>query len=1025
MPLQESSTEIPLSYGLDQASNAEGDAAGWLSLENACWEDTNAVARRPGFHRVATWTRSKEHGLITAGNKLLVGYKTYLDGQGLLVNGSPAAGTALFPTTQRNIATIWEGRNVITCDSSVDITRGRMLVVFGNSDTNLAGTSMLSVSWQVIDIPTGTVLSRGDTGNAGTAFHSPRCGWAAGFFYLAYVEGVAGSCVLHTVKINPATGQSFTPVTQSSTMQANGQAQSIDMCGDPSGQGAYLWLAWSEASGGGGQVKLKEIISGLTATDALSLFDGNAHPIAVAHGNGNGKVTALYVDQTDNVQVTEFNDTTGAVLNRTIGGTPIVAAGPTIGKLGVVGVSATSARLVIEVDDDVIARDYVDATHFTAGLGAMLWARLMAKPFLKNGTEVAVGVATTSTTISGGTFPGAQIVDDSSNVIGVWGLDEASRSQVALPSVNLYGQQNLNISAPLNFSARVVALLVSETADISRARLIEWNAAHDAAFTNQLLRSTEINGVAYIAGGALKLWSGASVQAAAFSGQPEKPSLSSGAGSLTGTFAYVLVNEFADDAGNIQVSPPSQASTFAAAGTGITVELHFSNADGAGQPDALHDVHARRAKLYRTGTDGINFHLLREWIPNDNTETFVDNTPNADVDVGELLYTTGGALDSELAPPLSSITTFRNRLVGVRSDSPRELLFTTETEDATIPRWNVVLQARVDNSGGDPVAVAQMDDKLLVLQEDQICMITGEGPDGTGAGAFSLPEVVARNAGVTAANRNSVVEVGGLGVFFRHRTGIKMLQRDLQLNDIGLPIQRTLGNTDVINARFLPSLHQVWFILNPAQSANPPILVYDTRYGRWSSYTAAWGSAPIDVAEVNGKVYILDAYGADGGTANLYQVVVGSWVDKHDGTTETYFPRVLDQPWFRGAGRDGEMRLRRVGLVGQVRDAADQSIVTVDVFTQQPELRHAKNAETADNTYTFPHVAYPAGGLRLVARLVTQRCSALRLRITDHAPESPVGSVDHESPRWTAIAYEFGASGSRGRSPAGNDPAAT
>jgi len=483
-------------------------------------------------------------------------------------------------------------------------------------------------------------------------------------------------------------------------------------------------------------------------------------------------------------------------------------------------------------------------------------------------------------------------------------------------------------------------------------------------------------------------------------------------------WGYVALFEYVDFHGNIQVSPPSPTLIYThASATAPTPTLEIQ------VPDILRDfaslskfqVHAVRVKVYRTQMNKSEYNLIYATHVADagtgGIVTFTDSMSDTNAALGETLYSTGGVLASELAPPLTHLTAHRNRLFGVRSDIPETIMFTTETFEPNFPRWNSSLSLRVDNQGGPPLAVASMYDKLVILQHQQICVVTGEGPDALGQGIFSMPETIARGVGVEPGQVGSVVETP-IGVMFAHRTGIHLLTPGLEI----VPIGRALGGKNfgeehpIHRARFLPSRSQVWFL------AQDVVFVYDLRTSRWTTFTGVWDTF-WDVAECDGQVYAISQIpGSPSGNYTLFRY---SFDDRRDQDpavdTESLvgFPQKIGLPWLR-RDRVQQMRLWKVFVSGSQEGgwADDQADVVVEAFSQQAE--RDKSSTVADNTYIWSAATLQAEpeNFLLGGRLVSQRGRALRCRVRIQPSPTYTGGPLF---RLSAVTYDYGVLPTRGK----------
>lgn len=1047
MPLKPQTTELPITWGLDESTNEEGAPNGFTVLENCVWQDKDSVTQRPGFRRVATWeSDGHEHGLIAAGNALLVGKRTYSDYLGLSPGTLP-----VHPITHRTMHLDWGSARVRQCDSAIGPAAASELLCVAwsswsegaSNDWDTETGISRSVTVRIIDHDSG-VVAREDqfVGNCDSVrvVQDPFDGW-----HVFFLEG-AISTAARTLKraryssASPTSAPSVTTIT-------------TDVYGDPDGKAVYcacrgntdVFAAWgSDATG--------TLVVHNASTNSSAAALAGTTPRGSMDMHCNSSIFIGYVASSGDVEGVTYTEASPPVNgNRTES---------TVGPI--VAVTGQAARDVGVCFADGIGGDdlWVSVTSVEPGTGVLqgswtpgnapnpqytiLGTRLIARPRLNvDNTDIVVAVTPLSSDV--GLYGIGQLVNArTAEPVAVLCFDEIPQTigsgsilATIYPGISTLNVDPLTnkvvVSLPVTLSgpdAGQTGTAIGNKVGVNRVRTVELQytgQVGEVSPAGTLRGGTQMNGVAFIPGSLTQTFDGQWVLPAAFVAQPLPPTATPpGPGPFL--YSYQVVEEYADRLGNTQLSPPSPLVTAAsAAAVGVSTEITI---DGDIISDGLNiDVAGlrRRIRVYRTVAGGATMYLLRQFYTLSSSWTFEDDVTDDILSESgvEVLYTTG-ALASELAPPTTALVAHGNRLFGISADDARIIRFTQETQDAVLPRWNSVLQLRVDNSGGVPLALASMDDKLLIIQENQTVAITGPGPDGQGTGSFSVPEIVAGNMGVSFANINSVVSVPEVGVFFRHKTGIKLLSRNLEVVDIGQSVQRLLGNRNIVRARFLPSLHQVWFIQEPSDvGVNFPILVFDVRFNRWSSFDAEWLGAIVDVEEVGGVVYVLDI-GTDIVPTNARLYVHTGYGDLHE-PEEGLVPvmATLGLPWFRGNGKNGDVRLWRAAVSGQIAPDADSgTTASLSSFSQRPG-RAPANPSVADSTFSWTTGQFddwtPQNGFRLEARLVTQRAQSFRVEFRFLCPPSDT------SPGLfiTHVTYEWGAEGGKGKTPLARKPTVT
>jgi len=1032
--LEPKTVEIAFVPGVDESANREGASKGFLALENLVYRDTDSVARRNGLKRVATWAQQNDRGLCVAGKSVAVvsgqRVRTFDPSQGGLV-GRTYTGISS-GSSQVSKSLLWGGAHIESVDHALQTVSGvrYQCVVWTQRKHAHAASDGYETVLRVLNYDTGALLLEKLVADLARMIKVVPI--TSGFLF-AYTTGAVAPYIL------TYGGVDLTSAPPSIVGGGNASTDVQSDAFDLTSTGNISWLAFSLDSTSA--IRLQRF-SGLSTSGSSTLSSTTSGSgLGIAHIAASSHVCIAAPNAADTdilLQRVTDDAVTHTTVDKSVG--------------GVSGIPYT-----IGLIEDASSRVYVGAgilslsklQHWIYDTGADTVTALttlentlpVSRPFridpqdaVSNTTRVAAACVQPSAydsgyrsvfvlgLTSGGAFIGATAPNNSptGEPMAVLAFDEAGGPFGTTAPFSFHLPHVLAVDTyKRGFALRVDIALGDAQEDQGNRPEQHRCRVSEVDFGNTFVPAVvTLNDTAFIAGSLLRAFDGAYASEAAFLNAPARPVTSIGsAGSLTGSYAYVILFESIDAQGNIRVSPPSPASTPIAA-TADQIDVFVSNHIPVDHTTDTANASARhfRVKLYRTQAGGSTFNLVKTFaLMPGSSLTYSDNFTDAAIASLESLYTTGGVLESEPAPPLSHLCAHRNRLFGIRSDDPRTIAFTQETFAPFYPRWHAALTFRVDNEGGHPNAVAGLDDKLVVFQDNHVSAVVGEGPDSVGNGAYSRPEVVARGVGVDANNRNSVVVMPG-GIMFRHSSGIYLLSRDLQVAPVGLPIRRLLGTSNVLSARFLPSLHQVWIFLD----ASAPVLVFDTLYGRWSTFTSGL-TKPRDVVEANGVVYVLDADGTSSPAA-LFQYDVASFVDKLDGSTPTYFAPVIKTPWFRGAGRGGTQRLRKCTLNGEVVLGTGIS-VTLDVYSQRPGQKADKDPETRDSRHTWTAGqlgSLPDGGFELVGRTVTQRCSAFRCDIT-MAPSN----TDSEGLRLTALSYDYGVEPSRGKAPLTKKPAAS
>lgn len=1016
--LEPKSQEIPFRFGLDLTEDEEGTPNGALELTNYDFNLEGAIVRRNGFTKLSGTSAgpteastSENRGLISNGETLGIIQRGHV-----VPNIPYSLGdfVGVGPFDHDTLGTYWNGVRT----QSVDVatltnvgTGNKYLCLVATVFSEASGTEIVDavqdyeVHAKVVDLGTRSVvydgrIARGTVG-VNAAYGARVVAFTGARFGIFYMLG-------STLKYNYLDVGSLS-VTLGSAVNVVTATDHASSTGVPDvvcdGTNAYAVVCNASS------LKVKKVDSAGTVSASATLGVNSTENAILLLTNG----TTLCVATGSGVVF----EVPTSLASSTFSGTPTAPGGTT--KQVALVETVSNSQLTILIDTTTTVRV---ATYNVTSLVAPSYTvtapnvQLLSKPwyhsFPTSGRTAYVAVGARNAATSGYRTVIVMCASDMS-AVGQVSFDEAGAPHGYLASL-LLGSV---LPDPTDSSA--TRYLLASLADIETSDAGAFAGAFIDFYVRRVrvsrlsfsvtnvVTSAALGGLVHVSGSLPLTWDGSTLGPAAFVDAPAAPVLTSpNAGSLTGTYSYRVVYEVSDERGNIQVSPPSVAVSTTVTAKKITVTHAVSPLAYRSLP-GLRNL---RVKIYRTEASGSTYYLAHTYTAvYGGTVTVDDNViDNVSLTRAETLYTTGGALESEPAPPVRFLCAHRNRLFGLRSDVPQNVAFTQETTDPLNPRWHAVLNHRVDNDGGPPTALASIYDKMLVFQGDQICAFYGPGPDGTGSGAFAQPEVVARGVGVADADRGSVVTTP-LGVFFKHRSGIHVIGPDFQVTAIGRAVQSLVGSDTCVRGRFLPSRHQVWFLFQDPSTLTTRqyVVIYDTRFNRWVKWTT-----PVvfeDVLEHAGTVYTISR------TA-LFKLDTATCVDT--GGSTSLFSQVIGLPWYRGPDRAQELRLWKVHLSGRkVAGAVNDANVVLEIFTQ--DERKPKSSTTADTTLTWTgaKVTALASNFMLSTRAVSQRCRAFRCRLTVTPQTTDATST------WLtlgALVYDFGALMGRGKQPSGSRP---
>lgn len=445
----------------------------------------------------------------------------------------------------------------------------------------------------------------------------------------------------------------------------------------------------------------------------------------------------------------------------------------------------------------------------------------------------------------------------------------------------------------------VVAGAYNDTASCVTTALI---TSADASLSNLTqLGQVEVNGLTFMAGACPMLFDGTSFVEEGFHNAPWIAfGPAAAAGGTYGPFpsgavTFCFTLGWQDDAGNWHESAPSNevTVTFAPGTLYCTPVVVLPPTQKKGTV----------LRMYRTKKTSTDTSL---YLSTTASGIFVSN--DSDLANSEQIYTAGGVLPNTPAPACRHASIFQRRVVlsgcgdGTRVHwskqfSPGygvEFCASDSTHYTTVPA-----------SAGRAVATAEMDDRLVVLCERSIGLITGNGPAPTGTqGQYSEYATIVTEAGCFWNAPRSVAR-GPEGVWFRSMAGIRLVSRSGALargqdgKQVGSEVDRMMSGACVAVAH--PSKQQIHF-----HQTNDTVLVWDYQWTQWSRFAA--GVFDIaDAAVADGRVYHV-------GSASVRYISESAPDDLASGTPVS---GTIETPWIALAGIQGYQRAYRLMVLGR------------------------------------------------------------------------------------------------------------
>jgi len=415
-------------------------------------------------------------------------------------------------------------------------------------------------------------------------------------------------------------------------------------------------------------------------------------------------------------------------------------------------------------------------------------------------------------------------------------------------------------------------------------------------FAASALRALDVNGITYLTAGQLMEYDRAPVEGTflAFP-DPIFIDITQGTGgslTLLATYSYVFRYAWTSTRGVRHVSQWIPLSlTLTGSNNRVTFQLPtlpFSSRQAIravsieGFRSKANPLVAEPDRWRITAEDPANSSGSNRYVANDPlsvTVQFVDDRSDSSIDDHELLD------QSELDPfsvgHCTCAATDGNRLWIGGLDDPNVVwpsMLVSGFGDGV--KFNPGLQIRVDDYGGDVVALAVLNEQVIVFKRRAIYVVAGEGPDNAGnfaAGRFSTPQLIQSDVGCT---QQSTMAVTPLGVVFMSAKGFCLINQSLQVQYIGGPVEIYNSETFVA-ATVLPKQRQIRFLSDSA-----PSLMYDYELDVWSTFTGTHfgvaGAIYLDsqyvYAKADGTVRFEDASFRDGTTGEYGMLWETAWL---------------------------------------------------------------------------------------------------------------------------------------------------
>lgn len=482
-------------------------------------------------------------------------------------------------------------------------------------------------------------------------------------------------------------------------------------------------------------------------------------------------------------------------------------------------------------------------------------------------------------------------------------------------------------------------------------------------------------------GGVIQAYDGQGVTELNFHLYPEIPTAVQatvfGGFVANGTYSYLAIFQWLDNQGNMHQSAPSIPVSVTTTGANNAVTLTISR-------NYLSQKKNVSISIYRTQASGSIYYLVTDPIYIQNGDatasvflTYTDTLADASLSGNPQAYTypASAVLENGTPPPSMAMVAHTNRLWFVDSESPNTIWYTKSISPLVGISPSPFMLEQIDPKNGAISALAEMDEKLVILKENGIVLQIGDGVNDTGSGStLSTPQNLPSNVG--CSNLKSVI-LTAVGVMFSSPNGIYLVGRDLNVVYIGMDVEDYNAQT-ITSAKAVTGKSQIRFLV-----ASGSTLLYDYQFNQWSVFTNHAGKAADNW--LNTYVYAT-ASGA------MYQE--SSTVYTDNGTA---YSVLAQTSWLSLASVQGFERVRRLAMLGDYANGAAAG--------HGLQIQAAYDFSTTFQTaiaYTFGAAA-SSGVFQYRERLAQQKCDTISLLIQEVTTGNASEYVD-----FTDISFEAG-----------------
>jgi len=995
--------QAPLRFGLAEGVDPHQTPFGTLmTAENACWTRTGCLGKRQGTDTLTTnivggGAISAAKRLVTRGSELAVidGTSIYSYTAAGWVNRGRVPELGIEWTVATDTVT-----GIATCDS-VPLPDGQLLETWVTGDPS--ATVIGSLYYQIRELTTGAVVT-GPTLVSTTAAPLIRIVVSGSTWVLLWSDG---------------TGDLKTTTSTVTATLKTGATASRLVALDACVIGNEFVVAFTLAAGGIRLVRASFAATPVEQTTAT--VTGVTSALVLSVGITGAASETLYIswfDQTN--QLIGFAAANPSTLAQTVAPSSVIAeTGLTSGCVTLARTSSTTCLLVFGMWSDSREAGTTRTVSITnAGVKTVgqntIFMRPLSRPFEMGGRWYCVlatdgesvsglpYVVTTSDTFLADVTPGGVATEPFRQVGKIDTLIGGSWSRGWVTTASAVSSDWTTIS--LGYQS----MISSDVRGVQQA-VRTLRVTRGSELPADMWRNVELGGEAAIAAGVPASYDGTEAIGYGFPHGPyvdwaNLDFFASGGSMASGDYLYSVVAERRSGANVLHRSP-----------VGLSV-----SAENVTGPDGRVEVpivsvrlgHATRMPahfpIYRSVVDGSiaqriavvpSYMTVVDEGLSDVTSVVIDTNNDNGIGDGTLilsarpaLYTSGGELEDCQPPSSLTLALHQSRLWSLSGDHTT-LWFSKDASSnpGVAPGFHPTTILTFDKP---VVALAPLDDKLIVYSESSFWMVLGQGPTPNGQNASY--EIASVQTDVGCINPRSLVSMPD-GHMFQSARGIYLLTRDMGLAWIGRPVKDKLAAYPrITSAVLVATRNEIRFTTSNTGGTESIVLVYNYVEKQWTTSRYAVGGvagAPIADACMFGGVWTFVT------TSGV--VVRESTTTFLDGST--WVPLTIETAWNNAAGPLAFQSVRRFAVEGVSNSNHDLTILVG--FDNDPSYAQTR-------TFAAGTPVTSIGPLEecTISIGTRRKCRAIRFKIQDATPTSPgtypVGTG--EGPSFDMIGVEVG-----------------